>query len=224
MGREARATTGTIAFVSPEAHVWPAFAACLARLTQRHPRAFLIHVTGTNIAHARNMAVREMQGDWIWFIDTDMTFDPATLERLLAWGEDVVQPLVLLRHQPHYPVAYRLGEDGAIKQIILNDQTPGLLEVHAVGTGGTLFRRKALEKVPDPWFELGRLRPDELGEDMWLSRKLREAGVKMWCDLTTPTGHLTAHGVWPKVGETGWWETALIPTAGPAIVISAARS
>lgn len=215
---------GTIAVVSGEAHVWPSFSTSLAALAQAHPRAKFVMKLGTNIAQGRNQCLREMAGDWLWFIDTDMVFPPDTLERLLNCQRDIVQGLVLLRHPPHFPVVYRLGEDGGLKQAVLNRQPPGLIEVDAVGTGGTLIRRRVRDSVADPWFEVGTIKGDELGEDLCFSSKARKAGFKMWVDLRVPIGHLTPTAIWPHYTTDAGWLTAYKLTTGEALFRAAASA
>lgn len=215
---------GTIAFLSGEGHVWPQFSACLAGLMTHHPKAMLLHLVGTNIAQGRNRALRDMRGDWLWFIDTDMVFAPDTLDRLLLKGVDLVQPLCLLRHPPHYPVLYgELPEEpGVLKQAVLRTIQPSMVQVPAIGTGGMLLRRRVRDALADPWFEVGKIKPDELSEDLIFCRKATAAGFKCWADLTTAIGHLTPAAIWP-VYKDGRWQTSYKLTTGDPVQRSAAE-
>ena len=188
---------GTIAYCSREDHVAPVFATCLARLLQRHPDAFLLHAIGTNIADQRNQVVRELQGDWVWFIDSDMVFAADTLTALLARNVPVVQTLCVNRHPPHEPILHTAT---AARRDAAPVGTPRLVEVEAVGSGGTLYRREVFATIPAPWFEgvLGT-------EDMTFARKLKAAGVLLYCDLAVPVGHLTPTIVWPRYEGDGTW-------------------
>jgi hypothetical protein len=76
--------------------------------------------------------------------------------------------------------------------------------VAAAGTGGMLVRRKVFEALPRPWFEVGQLRTDSLGEDLWFCKKAGERGFEVWVDWETQMGHLTPAAVWPVHTGEGW--------------------
>jgi len=202
--------SGTIVYCSREDHAPPQFAACLARLAQRHPDAELIHMIGNDIADSRNQAVMQCVGDWVWFIDTDMLFAPKTLQRLLDTGKDVIQVLCLMRHPPNEPVLY---QHSAVQRDPGLSGPPRVVEVQSLGAGGTLYRKRAFEAMPGPWFEgiLGR-------EDTNFAQKLRAAGIPLFVDLSTPVVHLTPMGVRPKYdSKTGTWAVEYVATNGIGI-------
>jgi hypothetical protein len=60
-----------------------------------------------------------------------------------------------------------------------------LLEVDAVGFGGTMMKREVLENVPHPQFSF-----EHAGEDFYFCRKAVEAGYKVFLDGTTQMGHV----------------------------------
>jgi hypothetical protein len=191
---------GTIVYCSREDHIPPPFAKCLAQLAQRHPDAKIEQLVGNDIADMRNKAVLMCEGDWVWFIDTDMCFDPTSLERLLAHRVDVVQGFCLKRHPPHEPLVYELEDAsrGAVLQGRMPKGPAYLKEVPACGAGGTLYRRQVFETIPGPWFEgiCGT-------EDTSFALKCRLAGFRLWVDLATPYWHLTPILVSPvPVGPT----------------------
>lgn len=204
--------TGTIAYCSRDDHAPPMFAKCLARLAQRHPYAKIEHYIGNDIAQSRNKAVTELEGDWLWFIDTDMLFADVTLERLLAHHVPVVQTLVLMRYPPHEPVLWAAGSD--IREPYLTGP-PRLQQVDKLGAGGTLYRREVFSVVRAPWFEgiLGK-------EDVNFAQKLHLAGVKLYVDLTTPCRHLTPVCVFPAYApQTGKWNIRYEMMNGDSLVI-----
>jgi len=188
--------TGTIAYCSREDQIYPGFSACLARLAQRHPDAKIVQMVSNDIADARNKAVLQAEGDWIWFIDTDMLFAPTTLERLLAHRVDLVQAICLKRHPPHEPIVW---EDDAIESATTLRGTPRLIDVQSLGAGGTLYRRSVFETIRGPWFEgiLGR-------EDTCFAQKAKAAGFRLYVDLATPVGHTTPMVVWPDYKDGQW--------------------
>jgi len=176
-------TTGTIAYCSREDQIYPGFAAHLARLCQQHPDAKVLHAITNDIADGRNQCVRQMEGDWLWFIDADMLFAMNTLDRLLAHNVDLVQVLCARRHPPHQPIMWQ-DHAGLINATPRG--VPGLTEVQSLGAGGTLYRRRVFEAIPDPWFE------GVLGlEDTCLAQKARLAGFTLYVDTSTPVEHTT---------------------------------
>jgi glycosyltransferase involved in cell wall biosynthesis len=187
---------GTIVYCSREDQIYPTFSACLARLAQQHPDAKLVQMISNDIADARNKAVLQAEGDWVWFIDTDMLFAPETLTRLLSHRVDVVQVLCLKRHPPHEPI---LWEHDPVVPNRTPIGAPRLVEVQCLGAGGTLYRRTVFESITGPWFEgiLGT-------EDTNFATKIRAAGFTMYVDLTTPVGHTTPMVVWPAYVNGSW--------------------
>jgi hypothetical protein len=203
---------GTVAYCSREDPVYPGFAACLARLAQRHPTAKIVQIMTNKIDEGRNAAVVQSEGDWLWFIDTDMLFAANTLERLLAHNVDLVQTLCLRRHPPHEPIMY---EDAPDRPNTTVRGRPGLREVTSLGAGGTLYRRKVFESIPGPWFE------GILGvEDTNFAQKARAAGFKMYVDTATPVGHTTPMVVWPQY-QNGQWAIRYDAMNGQQLLIPA---
>lgn len=188
---------GTVAYCYPEGHVEPGFTACLARLCAAMPGLFLNPVRGNDVVAGRNSAIREMKGDWIWFIDTDMEFDTDVILRLLDCQVPVVQALCLSRHPPHGAILFTTGTTRKRDEAPVGP--PRVVRVKRVGPGGTLFMRSALMKIQDPWFEGAY--PEE---DIALSDKLVAAGITLHCDLSTPVGHITPVSVWPNYVDGKW--------------------
>jgi len=179
----------------------------LAKLAQRHPDAKILHMIGNDIADSRNQAVLQCEGEWVWFIDTDMLFAPTTLERLLATGKDAVQVLCLMRYPPHEPVLY---QHSPTQRNTAPTGPPRVVEVMSLGAGGTLYRKAVFEAIEGPWFEgiLGR-------EDTSFAQKVRTAGFSLHVDLSTPAVHLTPMGVRPVYdGATGNWHVQYLATNG----------
>jgi len=193
----------------------------------------LITKFSVNIAEARNEVIAEAEGEWLWFIDDDHTFDPGLLQRLVARNVDVVQPVVLARYAPFGPVIMGPATPDGKKHWRLALQPsdlPGLKEVYVVGAAGMLIRRKVWEAIPRPWFTAGDLNPEVVGEDVGFCRRVREAGFRVYCDLANPMGHLNVGEVWPVWNaKEGVWETELrfgqaslrMPAAAPNYYLDA---
>jgi hypothetical protein len=162
------------------------------------PGPVKIHaVEGSHIAWQRNQVCREMEGGWVFFLDTDQVCAPDTVTRLLAAQRPVISALIAERHSPFRPVAFRDATRLLWQEIPAN----GLIEVGTIGTGCVLIRRDVIQAVADPWFEVGQIHSERAGEDTWFSQKLREAGIPMAIDCGVRVGHLTTATIWPDPGS-----------------------
>lgn len=162
------------------------------------PGPFKIHaVEGSHIAWQRNQVMRQMEGAWVFFLDTDQVCAPDTLTRLLACDRPVVSALIAERHSPFKPVAFRHGKRMTWQEI----PSRGLIDVETIGTGCLLIRRGVVGKIADPWFEVGQVSSECAGEDTWFSKKLREAHIPMTIDCGVRVGHITTATIWPDPGS-----------------------
>jgi hypothetical protein len=218
---------GTIGILTAEHGRYARF--WLSQLSLQPPgHAKLLVKFTVNIPEGRNEIIREAEGEWVWFIDDDHTFDSGLLTRLLAREVDVVQPLVLSRYAPFGPVVMgpRTPDGNKHWRFALTPrERGGLKEVFVAGAAGMLLRRRVWEAIPPPWFTAGELNPEIIGEDVTFSRRVTGAGFRIYCDLDNRMGHLNVGEVWPVWNEeSGEWETEVrfgmgafrIPAAAPS--------
>lgn len=71
------------------------------------------------------------------------------------------------------------------------DEVNDLLEVSGCGAHFLLIRRDAFKHLRMPYFRCTGL---GAGEDFFFCRKLREAGIPIYADLTVHTGHIAGPG------------------------------
>jgi GT2 family glycosyltransferase len=118
--------------------------------------------SGANIVTARNKIVRAFLEDfpskpeWLWFIDSDMTFEPNILELLLESADPVERPIMgglcfaLMRGEAQeiVPTLYGFTSDAIPKMIRYNAYPQDQL-VQVVGTGAAclLIHRTVLETM-----------------------------------------------------------------------------
>jgi hypothetical protein len=178
-------TAGTVAICCGETARFSAHAEAMHQV-RVPPGTVVRYVAGPLISVNRNRAVDEMEGGWIWFVDDDNVPRPDTLERLLAHEVDIVQPLVMCRHDLTRPACLS-DLDGRLGSLAMG---PGLKKVAAVGTGGMLVRRRVFETVPPDWFRFIQEFNRVQGEDVYFCRRAREHGFDVWCDFDTPMGHI----------------------------------
>jgi glycosyltransferase involved in cell wall biosynthesis len=171
--------------------------------THTPPGTTITWQTGNAIAANRNVSIREMQGDWVWFIDDDHVWDSKLLFALLERNVDIVVPICAMRYHPFCPNVFS-GPDGRGGYTALSwtalAQHRGLLKVFAMGTAGMLIRKRVIERMTDPWFEVGRANPEGLWEDAWFCKKAHEAGFEIHADLDQMMGHISRLVFWPKLG------------------------
>jgi hypothetical protein len=187
---------GTIAVTADEAGRYTRFAISMQMLQAPAGTGTLWQI-GNDIAGNRNSACESFSGDWIWFIDDDHAFRPDVLVALLARNVDIVTPLCLRRTNPFLPIPC-VDEDFMDITRYRGDE---LAEVEHAGSSGMLIRRRVLEAVPKPWFELG----NGISEDVNFCRKAVQAGFKIHVDMAVRLGHITTAVVWPVYDDERWY-------------------
>ena len=130
--------------------------------------------------------------DYLWFVDTDVTFPPDTLDRLLAHNVDIVGAYYPVRQELKNYSTIKVNLDGVITDVLtpLPKElfcTVNKYEVVAIPTGCMLIRLSVLKgSVKPPYFRCER----PVGEDVFFCSWLWSAGVKIWCDPTIKVGHI----------------------------------
>jgi hypothetical protein len=154
-------------------------------------------ISGTYVHSARQEMLESLIGEGvthILWVDTDMTFPPDSLIRLLEHNVPVVGINYSQRGlPPDYVAIKKVGLPG--EKLATLPESTGLEEVDAMGMGLMLTRIDGLRNLPaKPWFAHEWLEDKKqwLGEDVYFCGKLREAGVKLLVDhdLSKECGHL----------------------------------
>jgi len=172
-------------------------------VTLEKPPFIYMRASSGSIDEMRNELVRDaIQSNCthLLLMDTDQTYHPKTIERLMAHQKLVVGCLVFRRYPPFDPLMLR-GEIGNYKTV--SEWEPGsLVEVDATGTGCILYDMKVFREMPMPWFR-SRKDPETdkpIGEDIGFCSDLRKAGYEIFVDTSTPAGHLSqfiiTEGTW----------------------------
>lgn len=142
----------------------------------------LINHVNSVITDARNRLVtisKEWGADWLLWFDSDLTFPPETLVRLMSHNLDIVGATYSQRAHP-YSV---LGEFAGEPQSDLSGVS--LVEANMMPGGLMLIKASVYDKIPGPWYE-DTYKPgtmDRIGEDIDFCFKAKKAGIKIWCDL-----------------------------------------
>ncbi|MFE7094621.1 glycosyltransferase family 2 protein [Streptomyces erythrochromogenes] len=146
-----------------------------------------------SLVESRNLAVSrwldETPYEWLWFVDTDMGFDPDTVDRLVHAADPATRPVVgalcFAARETHHdgmggrritavPTLYRPAHDpqGNVGFTTLFDYPENtLLQVAGTGAACLLIHRSAAEKIRaehgDVWFDRVRY-----GDGRWVSEDL----------------------------------------------------
>jgi GT2 family glycosyltransferase len=161
------------------------------------------------ITEARNDAVDAFlagDGEWLWFVDTDMGFRPDALQRLLAAADPSERPVVgalcyaALAEAPDgmggyvtrvVPTLYGWAQDAKVFTEWEGPVPSGLLRVAGTGAACLLVHRSALERVDDgAWFDpIIDGTGARVSEDLSFCWRLMGAGVPVHVDTRVPTNH-----------------------------------
>jgi hypothetical protein len=151
-----------------------------------------------SIADARNSLVEQALQDGcshLLMLDTDQTYPPNTLAKLLSHQVDVCGVRVHRRYPPFDVILYR-GQVGRYKHVPDAECFSGdLVEVDATGTGCLLFDMRVFDRVAHPWFKLDIHDGKPVGEDIYFCNKARQTGVRIFVDTSIEVGHLALHEV-----------------------------
>lgn len=132
--------------------------------------------------------------DYVLWLDSDMTFEPDLMERLMKHMEtyDIVTGLYFRRRPPFSPVIFkRLHLEGDV--CLFEDYTEypedRVFEVEGIGFGCVMMKTEVLLSVfaryKNCFTMMGRN-----GEDVSFSMRARNCGYKIWCDPSIKCGHI----------------------------------
>ncbi len=143
---------------------------------------------------ARNAIAATMLGDWVLMLDSDHTFDPDLIHRMLKLFQrndlDVLTGLYQYKSHPHEFVVYK--RQGNLNHHAAGfDMSPNkVMRIDYAGAGTLMIRRRVFEKIAA---EL-KQRPFDLigeyGEDFSFFERCRLLGIKCWVAPTIQTYHL----------------------------------
>ena len=154
---------------------------------------------------ARNAVIKnflETQGDWLMWIDTDMTFKHDAIEKLVKTARkhkaDIVSGLGFIYKRAAeeiVPNGYLWDEKENAYAEIINYQKGRVYEIDGTGSGFVLIHRKVFEAFDNEhWHETWRAHPhtgNPMGHDLaFCWRAKQDYGMKIVWDTGVPTGHI----------------------------------
>ena len=191
-------------------------------MNERDRVVAVVSVGGSLVAPARNAIVRhalQSDADWILQLDSDMSFDGALLDGLLAYSDPVERPIVgglafkVFRDGTTEPTMYRLvNEPKTHLQAVRDWQRGALVRVDATGGACLLVHRSVYEAMDAPWFGPAELAGEELGEDVSFCLSARLAGFEIHVASDVLVGHVKPFAFGLADWDRRRREDAAIPT------------
>ena len=178
------------------------FMKCLLDLEKPEGTCYTV-IKNTLIYNARNLiadnAIKE-GFDYVLWLDSDITFEPDTLIKLLIDAQkhnlDFVSGLCFMRRKKTQPVLYKkiwwdVSQDGNVSTGAepFLDYPSGLFNCEGAGFGCVLTSVRLLKAVGDvygsPFTPLMGM-----GEDLAFCLRARKTGFALWCDAEVKCGHI----------------------------------
>lgn len=178
------------------------FMKCLLDLEKPEGTCYTV-IKNTLIYNARNLiadnAVKE-GFDFVFWVDSDITFKPDTLVRLLqnaqTYNLDFVSGLYFMRRKKTQPVLYKkiwwdVSQEGNVSTGAepYTDYPSGLFKADGVGFGCCLTTVKLLKAVGEiygsPFTPLMGM-----SEDLAFCLRAKRTGFQLYCNSTIQCGHI----------------------------------
>lgn len=162
-------------------------ASMLSHLYRNTKPTKIVMTYRTQVDRARNTIVEHLEGHYLWFIDSDQTFNPQVLDHMLQLKEPIVTAVVYKKNPPYSPCVYGVNPEkyGYVPVYFPFQKRHYLVDM--CGTGCVIIHREVFDKLKKPYFWYN----EKQGEDVYFFEKVREAGVRIVADSALPIGHTT---------------------------------
>lgn len=174
------------------------FCQSLAML-QKEGNCAIAFQVGSLVYDSRNALGKkalEMGADFVFWLDSDMVFEPSVLRDMMATMEekdlDILTGIYYRRREPYTPTIFKQADikDGTcIVQNFLEIPNE-IFEIAACGFGCILMKGQVLfdvmAKYGDMFSPIGRV-----GEDISFLWRARECGYKVFADPSIKLGHFS---------------------------------
>ena len=154
----------------------------------------LVHVARERLGE---YAINQSDADYVLWFDSDMTFKPDIVKRLLESieGKDFISGLYFNRRPPFSPVIstdLKMNKDGFISATPVTSYTKGIMKIRGCGFGCVLMKKQVMRDVKDRFQSMfAMLNNGIVGEDYSFCAKAMMCGYKLYCDTRILLGHMT---------------------------------
>ena len=190
-------------------------------------------IRSCDITQNFNDGIKNMIGEWAWFLGDDHAFDQTLLMRLLDHRVDVVVPITPCKSAPWFPCVMHGLEDDPDQtwhekmplyhwDELSGDGLLALPKGDFIGQAGMLVRKSVLDKIGYPWFKAGQLDPGRLQEDLTFCRELQKLGYTIWIDQEVIFDHYFINSITARKYQ-GKWAPALKCGNGDVVVLPEAK-
>lgn len=141
---------------------------------------------GCDVAHNRNKLAAGALDKYthLLMVDSDMEFNPDTLERMLAHDKPILGLAANHRRLPLESVVKPLKEADVHKEL-----PKELFQAMSCGTGVMLIKSEVFKKIPAPWFEFSYENGERIGEDVSFCMKAAKQDIPVFVDPTIAVRH-----------------------------------
>lgn len=159
-------------------------------------------VNGSLLEENRQMLVNLTVGDWLLFLDDDMTFPHDIAERLDDWDKDIVTGLYWIGYPQHnQPAIYKKTDTDKPTAFFSDYPKDKLVEVGSCGMGACMIRRRVIDDfIGAGAFARYHKITGRVGEDMAFCYRARDKGYKIFCDTSLKCGHLRVYELTEEQG------------------------
>ena len=150
---------------------------------------------GYNVDQVRNLiADWVVKGfDYLFSIDSDISFPPNTLKKLIAHDVDLVSGLYVQRKPGlHVLEVYEPNDIGGVQNIDYEKiRDKGLVGIASCGFGCVLVKAEVLKVIGYPQFQYHSAidHANTISEDVDFCRKALSKGFKLWADTSVLCNH-----------------------------------
>lgn len=157
--------------------------------------------------------------DYLFAVDSDISFPPDTLKRLLTYDNDMVSGVYIQRIPGTHNLELYGGPDGRCDRLTWETMPAGhggIVEINGCGFGCVLIKKQVFQAIKAPHFEyhVALDHNQTLSEDVDFCIKVKKAGFKIFVDTNVICNH---HGSAIYRPDPGSWvaQSQIISTPQP---------